>query len=51
LNSYSIFEKRPIEKIIFKMLGINPGELTTRNSKEDRRVEKVIGHTGDLNLE
>ena len=33
LNSYSIFEKQPIKKTIFKMLGINPRELTARNSE------------------
>ena len=33
LNSYSIFEKQPVQKTNFKTLGINPRELTARNSE------------------
>ena len=33
LNSYYIFEKQPTKKTIFKTLGINPRELTARNSE------------------
>ena len=51
-----MFEKWRIKKTIFETLGINPRELTARNSEArwtffccgDGRVQGVAGHTGDL---
>ena len=54
--SLYVFEIEPVDKAILKTLGSNPRQLTAWNPKarrtffsfRERRIQRVVGHAGDL---